>query len=107
MEQCPHFPVSNSNWRLIRAARIFNEWNCLPMLILGMPIRQPDERMRKILMYDAVIRVYEELRSAVSVGRYGTPASRVLAKLETPKWLFYGMATLRVCFCFGCLMTLA
>jgi len=28
-------------------------------LIPGIPIRQPDERMRKILIYDAVIRVYD------------------------------------------------
>jgi hypothetical protein len=57
--------------------------------------------------HDAVIRVYERLRSAVSVESYGTPTSRVIAKLETPKWPFYGMATLRVRFCFGCMMRLA
>ena len=32
----------------------------MPILIPGMPIRQPDERMRKILMYDAVIRIYDD-----------------------------------------------
>jgi len=39
---------------------------------------------------------YEKLRSAVSVERYGTPASRVLAKRETPRWPFFWMATLRI-----------
>src|SRR5262245_1571991 len=35
--------------------------------------------------HDAVIRVYEELRSAVSVEMYGASSVTVLAKLEDPK----------------------
>jgi hypothetical protein len=39
-----------------------------------------------------------ELRSAVSVERYGTSGVPVLVKLEIPRWPFFGMATLRVRF---------
>jgi hypothetical protein len=39
-----------------------------------------------------------KLRSAVSVVMYGASSVPVLAKLEDPRWPFFGMATLRVRF---------
>jgi len=58
------------------------------MLIPGMPIRQPDERVRKILMYDAVIHVYDAAGNEIEDARVRWRFERALSEpnKKPPRW---------------------